>query len=206
LEITLILASASPRREKLLQIIGYPFQVQASWLEKEVIKEPLPRGVEMLALEKARQVAELFCCGLVLGADTVVELDGELLEKPANFREARFMMQKLSGREHRVYTGIAMVDASEPNRETTEHEVTRVVFRPLGSKELQDYLSSEDWRGKAGAYGIQGRAGVFVERLDGCYFNVVGLPLHRTYNLLARWGLEISNYWRKGDGLSKAFD
>lgn len=200
MEVPLTLASLSPRREQLLKLIGYPFQVEGSGIEEEVIPESPPRGVELLALEKARAVAGRIPEGLVLGADTVVELDGNLMGKPADVTEARKMIEKLSGRKHRVYTGLALVDASDNRLETIEHETTLVSFSRIGEDELQNYLQSGDWSGKAGAYAIQGKAGILVERLEGCYFNVVGLPLHLTYRILSRRGLDVSAYWRKGDG------
>jgi len=206
LENPLILASLSPRREYLLRIIGYPFQVQGSCIDEEKFAAPLPQGVERPALEKARQVAGLFTRGYVLGADTMVELNGELMGKPSGYHEAENMMRKLSGKEHRVFTGLALVDAGRDGREIVEHEVTRVHFAPIEERCLQAYLQTEDWKGKAGAYAIQGQAGVFVEKVEGCYFNVVGLPLHRTYRMLTGWGLPIFQYWGKGDGISKTID
>ncbi len=191
----LILASVSPRRVQLLELIGYPFRTCPSGLEEEEITGPISTGVEKLAGEKARYVAERFPRALVLGADTVVELNEEIMGKPSGRAEAKEMLLKLSGSKHRVYTGLALVSASQNGEFCCDHAVTEVIFRTLGEKEIENYLKYEDWLDKAGAYAIQGRAGVFVESLHGCYFNVVGLPVSKTYTMLISRGLSPSSFW-----------
>ncbi len=197
MSIPLILGSASPRRKELMNLIGYPFQVYGSDLEEETISIPLPEGVEQLARQKAEKVAANFKKGLVLGADTVVEIEGDLLGKPEEIEEAREMIKKISGKVHQVYTGVALIDVEQPEKVSTDFGFTRVHFSEVGEKELFYYLSSEDWKGKAGGYAIQGLAGMFVEKIEGCYFNVVGLPLRQTYLLLAKEGLDVPKYWRE---------
>jgi len=199
----LILASSSPRRVQLLELIGYPFITRPSSIAQENINAPLPRGVELLALEKARDVASELDRGAVLGADTVVELEEEIMGKPADRQEARRMLEKLSGKKHRVCTGLALVKAGEANDFILDHAVTGVSFRPLAKEEIESYLDHEDWGDKAGAYAIQGKAGVFVDKIEGCYFNVVGLPVSKTYQLLCRWGMQPSRYWRKVNGVQQ---
>ncbi len=186
----LILASASPRRAKLLQQAGYAFEVRESTISREEFKKPPPRGVELLALEKARDVAGNCSDGVVLGADTVVIHRGKILGKPCDAKEAEEMLNRLKGERHKVITGIAIVDASGKLEEITDHVVTQVWMRHLEYEEISGYIRSREPLDKAGAYGIQGFAAVFVERIDGCFFNVVGLPLSRVYFLLFRYGIK----------------
>lgn len=180
---TLILASGSPRRQELLRQIGLSFTVVPSQ-----VQENLPSGepahlVESLALAKAGEVAGRLRSGLVLGADTVVALDGAILGKPSGPAEAAAMLSRLSGKHHDVYTGLALVHAASGHR-MVEHEHTVVRFRKLLDSEIAAYVQSGEPLDKAGAYGIQGLAAVFVSGITGCYFNVVGLPLSRLWRML----------------------
>ncbi|NLG84394.1 MAG: septum formation inhibitor Maf [Firmicutes bacterium] len=189
----LILASSSPRRAALLSGLGLTFRVVPSSFEERhegARPEDPTRLVESLALGKAREVAERIGHGLVLGADTVVILAGEILEKPLDAAEARRMLVKLSGRWHEVYTGVAVV-AAEEGRFRVAHERTRVKFRRLAPEEIEAYVRTGEPMDKAGAYGIQGRGALLVERIHGCYTNVVGLPLVKTALLLREFGLRI---------------
>ena len=174
----LILASASPRRSALLSQIGLTFEIFPSEIEELVPDKDLsPEKVtQKLAKLKARTVAERYTEGVIIGADTLVLFKKELLGKPKNREDAKSMLSRLSGKTHRVITGVALIDVKK-NTETTWSEVTKVCFRELCADEIDNYIQSGESKDKAGAYGIQGRGAAFVKRIDGCYFNVVGLPL-----------------------------
>jgi len=185
LRVPLILASRSPRRRKLLAQLGLDFEVHPSDLDENATNHRLPEQlVEQLALEKARTVAARFPEALTLGADTIVVLDGDVLNKPADEAEARAMLRRLSGRTHTVYTGVALVHPAS-QREVVDYEATQVTFAPLTDAEIDAYVATGSPLDKAGAYGIQDDYGaVFIRRIEGDYYNVVGLPLHRLYRML----------------------
>ncbi len=172
----IILASKSPRRANLLKQIGLEFEVYPSEIEEPQITESPAIAVQELALTKARTVAAKFNAGIILGADTVVVIDGEPIGKPENDAHALKILTRLSGNRHEVITGVALINIKQKN-EVVWTEKTAVYFRTLHQSEILAYIRSGESSDKAGAYGIQGRAGVFVERIEGCYFNVVGLPL-----------------------------
>ena len=182
----LILASASPRRAQLLAQIGLEFLVvKSDFLETEIYRE---EDVEEMALAKARRVCQGFPGEFVLGADSAVFNGGKVLGKPRDEKEAAKMLRSLSGRVHSVITGLALI---KDNREITGREKTLVRMRPLEEKDIKAYVSSGEPLDKAGAYGIQGRGAVFVEKIEGCYFNVVGLPLARLAAMLKSEGFPI---------------
>jgi septum formation protein len=198
----LILASASPRRAALLSQIGLTFEVRPSdvvepplnvhvggeirrgnTLSKTPSKNPKQKHpdaasqvTQKLALLKAADVAQHFDEAIIIGADTLVSLDGKLLGKPTDDADAFEMLTHLSGTCHEVVTGVALVDA-RTGREIVWAETTQVYFRELHSTEIDAYIASGEASDKAGAYGIQGQGAAFVRRIEGCYFNVVGLPL-----------------------------
>ena len=174
----LILASASPRRAELLSQIGLKFEIYPSCIpENTPDKNISPELVtQKLALQKARTVAARHTEGLIIGADTLVSLGDALLGKPINKTHAQEMLTRLSGTCHKVVTGIALIDAKH-QKEKTWAEITQVHFRELHPSEIVAYVRTGEAADKAGAYGIQGRGAAFVKRIEGCYFNVVGLPL-----------------------------
>ena len=182
----LILASRSPRREELLRRAGCVFEVRPSQIE-EVLRpgETAENFARRAAQEKALNVAA--SCrpgGFVLGADTVVvAANGERLGKPLDVEDARRMLRLLSGCTHRVITGVCVVRAPQEIK-ALKYETTSVTFRHLDEEEIQGYLASGEPFDKAGAYGIQGLASRFVTRVEGCYFNVVGLPVALVYEIL----------------------
>ncbi len=181
----LILASASPRRAAVLREAGIEFEARLAQVDESRRPGELPEAlVKRLAEEKATAGAiGVAGAALVVGADTAVVCEGAILGKPGSPGEARQMLSQLSGRTHRVITGLAVLRL--PDRVLRlEMETTRVSFAPLTEPEIADYVASGEALDKAGAYGIQGRAGRFVTRIEGCYFNVVGLPLARLYRLL----------------------
>ena len=172
----IILASKSPRRADLLKQIGLEFEVYPSEIEEPQITASPANAVRELALTKARTVAAKFDVGLVIGADTVVVIDGQPIGKPENDAHAIEVLTRLSGNRHEVITGVGLINIGRKN-EVAWTEKTAVYFRSLRQSEILAYVRSGESSDKAGAYGIQGRAGAFVERIEGCYFNVVGLPL-----------------------------
>lgn len=178
----IILASASPRRKELLQLITDEFEVYPSDCD-----ECLPDGMaitefpEYIAREKAIAVSHKFPHGTVIGADTGVFSCGEILGKPANEENARDMLKSLSGKTHTVITGCAVVKNGICLSFSQE---TEVEFYPLTEKEIDDYLLTGEPFDKAGAYGIQGKGGLFVKRINGDYFNVVGLPIAKLKRFL----------------------
>jgi septum formation protein len=181
----LILASSSPRRRELLRHAGFDFEVHPSHIIEEI--QPGERPEEFArraAREKAMQVAASSPAGsFILGADTVVVIDGETLGKPADLQDATRMLRLLSGRTHQVHTGICLVRAPD-EIEAVKHETTLVTFRQLDEEEIRGYVESGEPLDKAGAYAVQGLASKFVTRISGCYSNVVGLPVALLYDIL----------------------
>ncbi|MFN4091791.1 MAG: Maf family protein [Brevundimonas sp.] len=183
----LVLASASPRRVELLALVGItPDRIDPADIDETPLKdETPPRLAARLASEKARAVAERSPDAVVLAADTVVAVGRRLLEKAADEAEAVRFLKLLSGRNHRVYTGVAVVADGKLTQRVVD---TRVTFKVLSDAEIDAYVASGEWKGKAGGYGIQGRAGAFVSRIVGSYPAVMGLPLYETVNLLSGAG------------------
>ena len=190
----LILASQSPRRKELLSMIVPEFEVRVSQEEERLTPGvPPEEAVRALAQVKAESVAESLSpeeredpsgwC--VVGADTVVVIDGKILGKPHSHEECVAMLQRLSGREHIVYTGVAVLT---PDRRRAFCETTRVTFYPLSEQEVQWYASTREPYDKAGAYGIQGPGSVLVQGIRGDFFNVMGLPVARLYRALRDLG------------------
>ena len=198
---TLILASTSPRRAEILRDAGIPFEICAADVdEAESPGESARAMVARLAEAKARAVAVPQEAGderIILGADTTVEIDGEILGKPRDAGHARAMLARLSGRTHHVLTGIFLLRLSDGEMRAAV-ESSAVTFAPLTEQEIEEYVSTGEPIGKAGAYAIQGLAGRFIPRIEGCYFNVVGLPLARCCLLLGELG------WRCGGKTKRA--
>ena len=184
----LVLASASPRRLELLALVGIaPDRVEPADIDETPLKAETPeRLAERLARTKAEVVASRFPEAAVLAADTVVAVGRRFLEKPLDEDEAGRFLRLLSGRNHRVLTGVAVAAAG---RTSTRVNITRVAFKPLSEAEIADYVTSGEWRGKAGGYAVQGRAGAFVRRIVGSHHGVMGLPLYEVVNLLAGVGV-----------------
>jgi septum formation protein len=177
----LVLASQSPRRSEILRQAGIPFIVRAAEVDETALAgEPAERYVARLAEAKAR-AAPAAAGEIVLGADTTVAIDHHLLGKPADEADARRMLALLSGRRHEVLTGICL---RRGERLTTAVESTAVWFTPLTESEIASYVASGEPMDKAGAYAIQGLASKFIRRIEGCYYNVVGLPVALVYRML----------------------
>lgn len=175
----IILASASPRRRELMTLAGYDFDVICADINETVPKNAAPdEVVKSLALQKAQAVAEAHRDAIVVGSDTVVALDGKILGKPHSENEAAEMLRSLSGRTHKVYTGVAIVCGEKVKN---FFEETTVEFYPLSDAEIGKYVATGEPMDKAGAYGIQGRGALLVRKIDGDYFNVMGLPISEVY-------------------------
>ncbi|MFN4040146.1 MAG: Maf family protein [Brevundimonas sp.] len=187
----LVLASASPRRIELLAQLGVtPDRIDPADIDETPLKgETPPRLAERLARSKAEVVAARAPEALVLAADTVVAVGRRFLEKAADEAEAARFLRLLSGRNHRVFTGVALARSETVTTRVVE---TRVSFKTLSEAEIAAYVATGDWRGKAGAYGIQGPAGAFVRRIVGSHPAVMGLPLYETANLLTGAGWRAS--------------
>jgi septum formation protein len=193
--VPLVLASGSPRRVALLAEFGVPFQTVDSDAPETIDPrlDPESQAVE-IAEQKARTVASQLAAGIVLGADTIVVLDGTLLGKPVDAADATSMLHRLSGREHLVVTGIVVVDAESGLLRASA--VTSVVgFRALTESEIAQYVASGEPSGKAGAYAIQGLGAGLISNLEGCFSNVVGLPICETARLLSAAGVAINPTW-----------
>ncbi len=187
----IILASASPRRREILEQIGINFTVQASSVKEDIaVPESAECFVEKLAFMKAQEVARRIVPGsLVIGADTIVLSKGSILGKPGNEDEAFIMLRSLSDNTHLVLTGLALIE-SPGERILVSHKKTEVKFRAISDDEIWAYINTGEPLDKAGSYGIQGRGAIFVEKINGCYFNVVGLPVSKLYLMLREFGIE----------------
>lgn len=180
----LILASASPRRSELLRNAGIAFTVEPAHVPEQPLPDEQPLAyAQRLARDKARAVFARHSDNVVLGADTIVVADEHLLEKPQDDADAARMLRLLSGRAHQVITGVCL---AARNFEHVEAEITEVRFSPLTEAEIAAYIATREPMDKAGGYAIQGVASRWVERIDGCYFNVVGLPVPRVYRMMLK--------------------
>lgn len=187
-KLDVILASASPRREELLGLIFKEFWVMPSGYDESKVPEDLTPAEHVVysSLMKARDIAQKNKKSLVIGADTVVVIDETILGKPHDRAEAARMLKSLSGRLHQVYTGITVI---YDNKERSAFECTDVKFSELSDDVISRYVSSGEPMDKAGAYAIQGRGAVLIESINGCYFNVVGLPIHKLSAILSEIGI-----------------
>lgn len=186
----LILASGSPRRAALLREHGYDFDIVVPGDEPAQLFEHLPpiELAEALSLHKAQDVARRVRNGWILSGDTIAALGDRVIGKPADRDDARAIITALSGTTHRVITGVTLLDAATGRAETA-HDVTAVTMRPLSPDEIEQYLDTGDWQGKAGAYGIQDRGDEFVTRVDGSFTNVVGFPMELIRGMLEAHGV-----------------
>jgi len=189
----LILASKSPRRIGLLKQIGLNAEIIPSSVEEQFEAATSPaENAARLALLKAQDVGVSIDEGIVIGADTIVALDGRMLGKPVDEADACRMLELLSGRTHAVYTGLTLIDRPS-NRVVTEVEATHVTFRQLPQEEIRAYVASGSPLDKAGAYGIQDDYGaVFVTRIEGCFYNVMGFPLAKFYTMLRQFQSQLT--------------
>jgi septum formation protein len=181
----LVLASSSPRRKELLDAAGWPYEAIVAGIDESLHPNEAPAVyVQRLARSKAEAVAARLQAGLVVGADTTVVVENQILGQPENDDDARRMLNLLKGKWHEVLTGVAAVRVG--GETTVDYETTRVRFATMTSEEIDWYVATGEARGKAGAYGIQGAAGLFIEEIQGDYFNIVGLPIRLVYELTAK--------------------
>jgi septum formation protein len=181
----LVLASSSPRRAEILSAVGWPYEMMVAGIdESRAPGEDATAYVQRLAREKVEAVVAKLESGLVLGADTVVVINGEILGQPRDDDDARRMLKLLSGKWHEVLTGVALVRAGEGTETLVDYERTRVRFAEMSADEIEWYVGTGEPKGKAGAYAVQGRAALLIEEIEGEYFNVVGLPIRLVYELV----------------------
>jgi septum formation protein len=190
----IILASGSPRRRELLSGLGIEFEIKASSIPEERHPDESPRQyVERLAIEKASFVAKNVDSAIVIGADTVVVIEDLLLEKPRDRDDARQMLQRLSGQWHEVLTGLCLIQ-TDTGKIVSDVESTKVLFHPLTDEDVEWYLDTGEPFDKAGSYAIQGHGSLIVDKVEGNYFNVVGLPTNLLRRLAHQLGLEVRNW------------
>jgi MAF protein len=195
----LVLASGSPRRAEILTAVGWHFEKQVADVDESVLPGETPEDyVRRLARKKAEAVAAQRKNALVLGADTTVVLDGEIIGKPVDLDDARRMLRKLSGSWHEVLTGVALAEVRSFESETVSPktvvglERTRVKFAEMTEAEIDFLAEYGEPLDKAGAYAVQAQAALFIEGIEGDYWNVVGLPIHLVYNLLKEFSAAVS--------------
>ena len=187
----IILASSSPRRHEILSRLGLCFIIDSADVDESVDENLLPgQAAQALALRKAQAVVSHYTQGLIIAADTIVAVDGKILGKPADSSDALNMLLTLQGREHSVYSGFAVINASTQQTDAG-YEHTSVVFRPIDEAEARSYVLTGEPIGKAGSYAIQGLGAVFVKEIHGDYYNVVGLPVFKLAQVLKNFGLDI---------------
>lgn len=187
----LILASASPRRAQILTQVGLKFQIKTKSTDENIAASSPQELVRQLSYKKAQAVASDLTTGIVLGADTVVVVDGQIFGKPHDRQEAFQMLSLLANRAHEVITGFSLIDVAGEMADYTQAVSTKVYFRPLTEEEINNYLDTNEYTDKAGGYAIQGIGAQFVEKIEGCYYNVVGLPLTEVVCALAQRGVSI---------------
>jgi septum formation protein len=178
----LVLASGSPRRAEILERAGWPHEIIVAGIDETLFtNENAADYVQRLARSKAEAVASRLSEGLVLGADTTVVVGNQILGQPENEADARRMLNLLNAKWHEVLTGVAVVRIGGETR--VAYETTRVRFAEMSEREIDWYIATEEPFGKAGAYGIQGKASLFIEEIEGDYFNIMGLPIRLVYEL-----------------------
>jgi len=193
----IILASASPRRREILENVNVKFTVQSSQIEEVILENENPKDLVMrLAFEKCIDVAKKNINALVIGADTIVVLDNNILGKPKNENHAYEMIKSLSNKKHQVITGISLINLSL-NKKVIDYVVSEVTFKDLSEETIRDYIKTKESLDKAGAYGIQGYGSLLVDSIKGDYFNIVGLPLSRISDLL-KYNFNV-NLFMEGD-------
>ena len=184
----IILASASPRRKMLLEQLGLNFSINPSEIDESIVEIKDPQQlVQRLSYLKASSIKRNQS-QIIIGADTVVSNNNKILEKPVDEKEAKRMLRKLSGTTHQVLTGITIINQ---DRVITDYESTDVQFKELTIAEIEDYVATGEPLDKAGSYGVQGQGAVLVKRIEGCFYNVVGLSLYRLTQMMNEIGLEL---------------
>lgn len=184
LKYPIILASSSPRRKEILSNIGLEFKIETADVDEFTKLKRPSKIVEELSYRKAKVIFERHSDSIVIGADTIVSIDGQILGKPQNKNDALRMLKLLSGNTHDVYTGVSVLS---PESENTFFERTKVTMLECDESFLMDYIETGEPMDKAGSYGIQEKGAVLIDKIDGNYHNVVGLPIARLYEVLRQW-------------------
>lgn len=189
-----ILASVSPRRKGLLQQIGIDFEVVPSDFKEDMtLKLPPPKLAMYLAYGKAKDVAKRLKEGIIIGADTFFVFNGKLIGKPKNKEDAIKTLKKISGKTLKVYSGIAIIDKYS-GKIVKDYELTKIQFRKLAEQEIKAYVNTKEPLDKAASIAIQGLGAIFIKKVNGCYSNIVGLPLHCLFKNLKKIGINIFEY------------
>jgi septum formation protein len=189
----IILATTSPRRKELAKQMGLDFEIIPSNYEEDMgMKLPPKELAKTLAYGKAKDVAKK-CEGIIIGADTFVVQNGKKMGKPKSEQEAFKMLKSFSNKTHKVYTGIAIIN-NKTGKEITDCEVTSIKFGKMSDEEIKKYIKTKEPMDKAGAYAIQGLGSIFIEKINGCYHNIAGLPIHLTHKNLKKLGINIFEY------------
>lgn len=187
----IILASGSPRRKELLSQIGLKFDIAQSDYEEDMTKNLTSHKLaKKLAYGKAKDVAQKIKSGVVIGCDTFIEYKKRKIGKPKSKDEARSILRSISGQAIKIYSGIAIID-KDNGKKRVDYEMTKVKIKKLSLGEIEDYIKTGEPMDKAGAFAIQGRGAIFIEKIDGCYSNVIGLPLYKLYINLQKLNIEI---------------
>lgn len=178
----LILASRSPRRQEILTRCNIPFTTEPADIDETIDTSlSIPAAIEDLALRKARSIAIQQPDAVVIGSDTVVVCNGKILGKPSDHEDAKHMLQMLQNNTHQVITGLAVIT---PEKTYTDVNISYVTFAAMDEKEIEKYISTGECDDKAGSYGIQGYGGRYIEKIEGDYYSIMGLPLHALYRIL----------------------
>lgn len=202
----IILASTSPRRREILSLLGIPFRVVPPDFE-EILSErrSIAEEVTTFAEGKARSVVKKFPEGIIIGSDTLIECEGEKVGKPRDLEDAKRILRRLSGRAHRIWTAVSLIDPHQPSPETSV-ETIRVLMKPIAEAKIDRYVATGEPLDKAGAYSLQGEGRRFIERLEGDYLAAVGLPLKPIVSFLRRHAiavpLDLEGLYRKRDFLN----
>lgn len=186
----IILASGSPRRRELLEQIGVKFEIHKAEGEEKITSSIPEEAVKELSLQKAKEVSGKYDGDVIIGADTVVAVDGKILGKPADRADAVRMLRLLQGKEHQVITGVTVI-LKESGKTVSFAEVTKVYIFPMTEEQIEQYIETGEPMDKAGAYGIQGKFAVYVSGIEGDYNNVVGLPVGRLYQETLAAGVDL---------------
>jgi septum formation protein len=192
---TIILASSSPRRKKFMEdLFGKKFITHPSnYEENNTLKMDPSDLAELHALGKARDVASHYTSGVVIAGDAFVVLDNKVLGKPKDEKDAFDMLKMQSGKSTQVISGLCVIDIDN-NKEYVTHEITKVKMSKVSDEDIRSYIKTKDPLDKAGSFGIQDKGTIFVEKIDGCFSNVVGLPLPKLYKILKKIGIKIFDY------------
>jgi septum formation protein len=192
----IILASTSPRRKELARTMGLDFEIVPSNYEEDMTKKLKPKEMVLEFSEgKASDVAKKFTEGIVIGVDTIVVFNGKKIGKPKSDEQAFEMLKSYSGKKQQVYSGVCLIDC-KTKKKIKDFEVTEVYFKKLEDEEIRNYLKTGEHKDKAGAYGIQDLSSIFIKKINGCYFNVMGFPIYNIYKNLKKLGVNIFEHER----------